>query len=149
VQSEIQKYRGAAADPRPQRPTHKSDFARLARRICGRSIGVVLGGGGMCGIVVFFVSYVLDRCPWYISPGNIPFCLVLQIKLRRVQGVIRALEEYGIPIDHIGGRFRLDINFVKKVLTLCRHKHWSVCWWPLRTGRRYSIKCRSSQAIQQ
>ncbi|KAI0360965.1 patatin-domain-containing protein [Trametes cingulata] len=71
VQSEIQKYRGARSDPRPQRPPHTSDFARLARRICGKSIGVVLGGGGARGI-----SHL---------------------------GVLRALEDYGIPVDHIGG----------------------------------------------
>ncbi|KAI0778777.1 patatin-domain-containing protein [Trametes elegans] len=71
VQSEIQKYRGARSDPRPQRPPHTSDFARLARRICGTSIGLVLGGGGARGI-----SHL---------------------------GVLRALEDYGIPVDHIGG----------------------------------------------
>ncbi|KAI0673740.1 patatin-domain-containing protein [Trametes maxima] len=71
VQSEIQKYRGARSNPRPQRPPHASDFARLARRICGKSIGLVLGGGGARGI-----SHL---------------------------GVLRALEEYGIPVDHIGG----------------------------------------------
>ncbi|KAI9057768.1 patatin-domain-containing protein [Trametes sanguinea] len=71
VQSEIQKYRGMRSDPRPQRPPHTSDFARLARRICGKSIGVVLGGGGARGI-----SHL---------------------------GVLRALEDYGIPVDHIGG----------------------------------------------
>ncbi|TBU49283.1 patatin-domain-containing protein [Dichomitus squalens] len=71
VQSEIQRYRGARSDPRPQRPPHMSDFARLARRICGKSIGVVLGGGGARGI-----SHL---------------------------GVLRALEECGIPVDHIGG----------------------------------------------
>jgi len=48
-----------------------SDFSRLARRLTGQSIGVVLGGGGARGI-----SHV---------------------------GVLRALEEYHIPIDHIGG----------------------------------------------
>ncbi|KAH9929753.1 uncharacterized protein B0H18DRAFT_1084095 [Fomitopsis serialis] len=58
VQSEIRKYRGG-------------DFARLARRICGKSIGIVLGGGGARGI-----SHL---------------------------GVLRALEEYGIPIDMVGG----------------------------------------------
>ncbi|KAI0828902.1 patatin-domain-containing protein [Trametes gibbosa] len=71
VQSEIQKYRGARSDPRPQRPPHTSDFARLARRICGKSIGLVLGGGGARGL-----SHL---------------------------GVLRALEDYGIPVDHIGG----------------------------------------------
>lgn len=71
VQSEIQKYRGTSSDSRPQRPPHINDFSRLARKICGRSIGLVLGGGGARGI-----SHL---------------------------GLIRALEESGIPIDHIGG----------------------------------------------
>ncbi|GLB35715.1 putative intracellular phospholipase B that catalyzes the double deacylation of phosphatidylcholine (PC) to glycerophosphocholine (GroPCho) [Lyophyllum shimeji] len=71
VQSGIQKYRGAAADLRPQRSPHVNDFARLARRICGKSIGLVLGGGGARGIAHL--------------------------------GLLRALEEYEIPIDHIAG----------------------------------------------
>ncbi|KAF9486503.1 patatin-domain-containing protein [Pholiota conissans] len=71
VQIEIQKFRRGTADIRPQRLPHINDFARLARRICGRSIGLVLGGGGARGIAHL--------------------------------GVIRALEEYGIPIDHIAG----------------------------------------------
>lgn len=50
VQSGIQKYRGGTSDLRPQRPAHINDFARLARRICGKSIGLVLGGGGARGI---------------------------------------------------------------------------------------------------
>lgn len=49
----------------------QSDFARLARHLCGKAIGLVLGGGGARGI-----SQV---------------------------GVIRALEEAGIPIDIVGG----------------------------------------------
>ncbi|KAK7063789.1 lysophospholipase NTE1 [Favolaschia claudopus] len=71
VQSEIQKFRKSGVDPRPQRLPHINDFSRLARRICGKSIGLVLGGGGARGIAHL--------------------------------GLIRALEEYGIPIDHIGG----------------------------------------------
>ncbi|KAG6813983.1 hypothetical protein H0H92_004476 [Tricholoma furcatifolium] len=71
VQSGIQKYRGTPADLRPQRSSHTNDFARLARRICGKSIGLVLGGGGARGIAHL--------------------------------GLIRALEEYEIPIDHIAG----------------------------------------------
>jgi hypothetical protein len=50
VQSEIQKYRGGQAGVRPRRRPHMNDFARLARRICGKSIGLVLGGGGARGI---------------------------------------------------------------------------------------------------
>ncbi|KAI5898746.1 patatin-domain-containing protein [Schizophyllum commune H4-8] len=71
VQSELKKYRGTVGDARPQRLPHVNDFSRLARRICGKSIGLVLGGGGARG-----VSHL---------------------------GLIRALEEYGIPVDHVGG----------------------------------------------
>jgi lysophospholipid hydrolase len=49
----------------------KSDFHRLARRLCGKSIGLVLGGGGARGC-----AHV---------------------------GIIRAMEEAGIPIDIVGG----------------------------------------------
>ncbi|EJD03753.1 patatin-domain-containing protein [Fomitiporia mediterranea MF3/22] len=50
VQSEIQKFRGGRDIPRPQRPAQMSDFARLARRICGKSVGLILGGGGARGL---------------------------------------------------------------------------------------------------
>lgn len=59
VQSGIQKYRGHPVDPRPQRPTHANDFARLARRICGKSIGVVLGGGGARGIAHLVMPIII------------------------------------------------------------------------------------------
>jgi len=74
LQAEIQKYTSrrirqtllySAETP------FKGDFHRLARRLCGKSVGLVLGGGGARGIS--------------------------QI------GVIRALEEAGIPIDIVGG----------------------------------------------
>ncbi|KZV84312.1 patatin-domain-containing protein [Exidia glandulosa HHB12029] len=74
VQSRLQRYTGyypPGVAPRPHRPKHMNDFARLARRLCGKSVGVVLGGGGARGI-----SHL---------------------------GALRAFEEYGVPIDHIGG----------------------------------------------
>ena len=49
----------------------KGDLARIARRLTGTSVGLVLGGGGARGIAH--------------------------------AGVIRALEEAGIPIDIVGG----------------------------------------------
>ncbi|KAJ6262934.1 hypothetical protein Dda_1492 [Drechslerella dactyloides] len=55
----------------PAEVPFKGDFHRLARRLCGKSVGLVLGGGGARGI-----AHV---------------------------GVIRALEEEGIPIDLVGG----------------------------------------------
>lgn len=49
----------------------RSDVARLARHLTGRSVGVVLGGGGARGF-----AHV---------------------------GVLKALEEAGIPVDLVGG----------------------------------------------
>ena len=74
LQAEIQKYTSrriqqtqlySASTP------FKGDFHRLARRLCGKSVGLVLGGGGARGIAHL--------------------------------GVIRAIEEAGIPIDMVGG----------------------------------------------
>ncbi|KFA60822.1 hypothetical protein S40285_06697 [Stachybotrys chlorohalonatus IBT 40285] len=74
LQAEIQKYTSRSAQSTsfysPDTPL-KGDFHRLARRLCGKSVGLVLGGGGARGIT--------------------------QI------GIIKALEEAGIPIDVIGG----------------------------------------------
>jgi lysophospholipid hydrolase len=61
VQSEIQKYRGSRPDVTAQRLPYTDDFARLARRICGISIGLVLGGGGARGIS-HLVSHTTQ--PW-------------------------------------------------------------------------------------
>lgn len=72
LETSLQRYRKTKAPlSAAGRPHHASDFARLARRLCGKSIGLVLGGGGARG------------------------CAHL--------GVIRALEERGIPIDMVGG----------------------------------------------
>ncbi|KAH1488425.1 phosphatidylcholine and lysophosphatidylcholine phospholipase [Aspergillus fumigatus] len=74
LQAEIQKYTSRRIRQTPlysaQSP-FKGDFHRLARRLCGRAVGLVLGGGGARGI-----AHV---------------------------GVIKALEEAGIPVDIIGG----------------------------------------------
>lgn len=74
LQAEIQKYTSRRIRQTPlysAETPFKGDFHRLARRLCGKSVGLVLGGGGARGL-----SQV---------------------------GVIRALEEAGIPIDIIGG----------------------------------------------
>ncbi|KAL4778362.1 hypothetical protein BJX76DRAFT_145660 [Aspergillus varians] len=74
LQAEIQKYTSRRIRQTPlysDQTPFKGDFHRLARRLCGRAVGLVLGGGGARGI-----SQV---------------------------GVIKALEEAGIPIDIVGG----------------------------------------------
>ncbi|KAK8079770.1 Lysophospholipase NTE1 [Apiospora hydei] len=74
LQAEISKYTSRKMRHEPYyspESTYKGDFHRLARRLCGKSIGLVLGGGGARGIA--------------------------QV------GIIRAMEEAGIPIDIVGG----------------------------------------------
>ncbi|SZF00536.1 unnamed protein product [Blumeria hordei] len=74
LQAEIQKYTSRKVRQTPfysAETPFKGDFHRIARRLCGKSVGLVLGGGGARGI-----SQV---------------------------GIIRALEEAGIPIDIVGG----------------------------------------------
>ncbi|KIX07221.1 uncharacterized protein Z518_01874 [Rhinocladiella mackenziei CBS 650.93] len=74
IQAEIQKYTSRRVRQAPLYSADtpfKGDLHRLARRLCGKSVGLVLGGGGARGIAHI--------------------------------GVIRALEEAGIPIDIVGG----------------------------------------------
>jgi lysophospholipid hydrolase len=74
LQAEIQKYTSRKVRQTPlysAETPFKGDFHRLARRLLGKSVGLVLGGGGARGIA--------------------------QV------GIIKAMEEAGIPIDIIGG----------------------------------------------
>lgn len=60
VQGQISKYRRSG--PAVYNPTvFTDDFARLARRLCGKSIGLVLGGGGARGISHIGVLRVLQE----------------------------------------------------------------------------------------
>lgn len=49
VQNTIARYRGVSQRSQLH-GAHQNDFARLARRITGQSIGIVLGGGGARGL---------------------------------------------------------------------------------------------------
>lgn len=74
LQAEIQKYTSRRVQQTPlysEDTPFKGDFHRLARRLTGKSVGLVLGGGGARGIAHI--------------------------------GIIRALEEAGVPIDIVGG----------------------------------------------
>ncbi|KAK5135258.1 phosphatidylcholine and lysophosphatidylcholine phospholipase [Meristemomyces frigidus] len=74
IQAEIHKYTSRRVRQTPlysAETPFKGDFHRLARRLCGKSVGLVLGGGGARGC-----AHV---------------------------GIIRALEEAGLPIDLVGG----------------------------------------------
>ena len=74
LQAELHKYTSRRAHQTPlysAESPFKGDFHRLARRLCGKSVGLVLGGGGARGL-----AHV---------------------------GIMRALEEAGLPIDIVGG----------------------------------------------
>ena len=75
LQAEIQKYTSRRIRQTPlysaEQTPFKGDFHRLARRLTGKSVGLVLGGGGARGLAHI--------------------------------GIIRALEESGVPIDIVGG----------------------------------------------
>ena len=93
-----------------------NDFSRLARRISGKSIGLVLGGGGARGIAHLVRSYNKNSdCA------------------DRVQGLIRAMEEYGIPIDHIAGEFTEASGEMKWLSMIHRHKYRIIHWRTIRS----------------
>lgn len=70
VQEEIQKYRGGlSSTARSRRPDHLSDFARLARRLCNKSIGLVLGGGGARGIAHLVSHFEGRGLFFYLYPA--------------------------------------------------------------------------------
>ncbi|EME77313.1 uncharacterized protein MYCFIDRAFT_205464 [Pseudocercospora fijiensis CIRAD86] len=74
LQAELHKYTSRRVRQTPlfsAETPFKGDFHRLARRLCGKTVGLVLGGGGARGL-----AHV---------------------------GIIRALEEAGLPIDIVGG----------------------------------------------
>nr|CRX79253.1 hypothetical protein ls5931a1_00061 [Leucosporidium scottii] len=61
VELQIGKYKKSMPHPVPQRPPAVNDFARLARRLCGKSIGIILGGGGARGIAHIGVLRALSE----------------------------------------------------------------------------------------
>jgi lysophospholipid hydrolase len=62
LQAEYNKFQGVYPSRNLSRPHNMSDFARLARRLCGKSIGLVLGGGGARGIAhVGVIRSLLER----------------------------------------------------------------------------------------
>lgn len=50
VNEKIKQYRGLRPLGRRRRALHMDDFARIARRLTGKQVGLVLGGGGARGI---------------------------------------------------------------------------------------------------
>ena len=84
----------------------RSDFSRLGRILTGTSVGLVLGGGGARYVRRLDRLYVCSMCYfWRLYPS-----LLLPTPNKYTHnrgmahlGLLRVLEEEGIPIDHIVG----------------------------------------------
>lgn len=73
------------------------------------------------------------RRPWrrwrkrHLSLGKFRFIVYSDIILPYSQGVLRAMEEYGIPVDHIGGKGLIRLGFNLRRYKSChRNEHWSL-----------------------
>ncbi|EPY50585.1 lysophospholipase [Schizosaccharomyces cryophilus OY26] len=69
----------------------ESDFARLARRICGKAIGLVLGGGGARGISQIGALYALEE-------AGIPFDIIGGTSIGAFNGGLYAREADLVPM---------------------------------------------------
>jgi hypothetical protein len=70
VQTELQKYRLSRSRPRPRRHTHDSDFTRLARHLCGKAVGLVLGGGGARGFAHVVRPHCSDHTIFFLTDSR-------------------------------------------------------------------------------
>ncbi|CAB60678.1 lysophospholipase [Schizosaccharomyces pombe] len=68
-----------------------SDFARLARRICGKAIALVLGGGGARGISQIGILYALEE-------AGIPFDIIGGTSIGAFNGGLYAWEADLVPM---------------------------------------------------
>lgn len=66
VTTQIKRFRGIRPYGGTRASPHMNDFARLARRLCGASIGIVLGGGGGKGI-----SHIVSQAPSLLATGYV------------------------------------------------------------------------------
>ncbi|WBW74918.1 lysophospholipase [Schizosaccharomyces osmophilus] len=69
----------------------ENDFARLARRICGKGIGLVLGGGGARGISQIGALYALEE-------AGIPFDIIGGTSIGAFNGGLYAREADLVPM---------------------------------------------------
>ncbi|KAJ2358170.1 phosphatidylcholine and lysophosphatidylcholine phospholipase, partial [Coemansia sp. RSA 2618] len=65
IRTSLEKYYRRLTRSKQYTPTtfrgHRSDFARLARYLCGKSVGVVLSGGGARGIALLGVLQAFEE----------------------------------------------------------------------------------------
>ncbi|GAA5994555.1 lysophospholipase [Rhodotorula paludigena] len=110
VELQISKYKKVSPRPGPQRATAQSDFARLARRLCGKSIGIVLGGGGARGISHLGVLRALQE-------RNIPIDMVGGTSIGAFVGGLYAREGDMVSTYGRAKRFSGRMSTLWRILT--------------------------------
>ena len=117
IQAEIQKYTSRRIRQTPLYSAHtpfKGDFHRLARRLCGRSVGLVLGGGGARGIAHVGVIKALEE-------SSIPIDIIGGTSIGSFIGALYARDADVVPMygrakkfaGRMGSmwRFALDLTY--------------------------------------
>ncbi|KDN50368.1 hypothetical protein K437DRAFT_273102 [Tilletiaria anomala UBC 951] len=114
IGSRIQQYREKRDIAAPARSHHFSDFSRLARRLCGKSIGLILGGGGARGCAHLGVLRALEE-------RNIPIDIIGGTSIGSFVGGLYAREAGLVPslgrVKKFSGRmaslwrFAIDLTY--------------------------------------
>ncbi|KAF9881724.1 patatin-like serine [Colletotrichum karsti] len=101
IQAEIQKFtsRKSRHSPfySPDAP-YKGDFHRLARRLCGKSVGLVLGGGGARGITQIGIIQAMEE-------AGIPIDVVGGTSIGSFIGALYARHADVVPIFGLAKKF--------------------------------------------
>ncbi|GJC94190.1 lysophospholipase NTE1 [Colletotrichum higginsianum] len=101
IQAEIQKYTSRktrhSAFYSPDAP-YKGDFHRLARRLCGKSIGLVLGGGGARGFTQIGIIQAMEE-------SGIPIDVVGGTSIGAFIGALYARHADVVPIFGLAKKF--------------------------------------------
>ncbi|KAK3338625.1 hypothetical protein B0T25DRAFT_543277 [Lasiosphaeria hispida] len=101
LQAEIQKFtsRKVRHSPfySPDAP-FKGDFHRLARRLCGKSVGLVLGGGGARGLAQVGIIRAMEE-------ANIPIDIVGGTSIGAFIGGLYARHADVVPMFGLGKKF--------------------------------------------
>ncbi|KAF3348117.1 hypothetical protein VdG1_04920 [Verticillium dahliae VDG1] len=101
LQAEIQKYTSRKVRHTPYYSPDapfKGDFHRLARRLCGKSVGLVLGGGGARGITQIGIIQAMEE-------AGIPIDVVGGTSMGSFVGALYARHADIVPIFGLAKKF--------------------------------------------
>lgn len=101
LQAEIQKYTSRKVRHSPfysPEASFKGDFHRLARKLCGKSVGLVLGGGGARGISHIGVIMAMEE-------AGIPIDIIGGTSIGALVGALYARHADVVPIFGLAKKF--------------------------------------------